>query len=64
MLTTNIGAEDIVLPEQTGMHFETGNAEHLANKVALPFDDRATLIHMGEQARTLYEQEHTAKAER
>jgi glycosyltransferase involved in cell wall biosynthesis len=55
------GLEEIVHDQLTGLHFNPGDPEDLANKVAWAWNHRLELNKMGRAARTKYETDYTAE---
>lgn len=62
VLASRLGAmEEIVEDGRTGLLFEPGNAEDLAEKVAWAWEHPKELEEMGREARREYEAKYTAE---
>jgi glycosyltransferase involved in cell wall biosynthesis len=62
VISSRMGAmQEIVTDGRTGLHFEPGNADELAQKVEWAWTHPAEIRSMGREARKDYEQKYTAK---
>ncbi|MBN1563670.1 MAG: glycosyltransferase family 4 protein [Anaerolineae bacterium] len=52
--------EEIVTDQQTGLHFEAGNADDLAAKVRWAWDHPAAMVELGQNARRTFEEKYSA----
>ena len=58
-----VGAiQEMVKDQVTGLHFEAGNPDDLAVKVAWAWNNPRELAFMGEAARQVYEEQYSATA--
>jgi glycosyltransferase involved in cell wall biosynthesis len=62
VLASNIGAmQEIVANDETGIHFQAGNADDLAGKVLRAWTERDEMRRMGKRARIEFEDKYTAE---
>ncbi len=62
VIASNVGAmQEIVANDETGMHFEAGNADDLAEKVFHAWTHRDEMRRMGKRARMEFENKYTAE---
>jgi len=62
LLSTNVGAGDVLGPERACGIFESGNAAALAELMLDAFEDRDAVARMGHAARRVFEREFTLEA--
>ncbi|MGH9328219.1 MAG: glycosyltransferase family 4 protein [Terriglobia bacterium] len=62
VICSRLGAmQEIVADGRTGLHFESGKAEDLAEKVDWAWNNAERMVEMGKEARQEYETKYTAK---